>query len=77
MLTVAGQGVLGVRAGDHQQVPGRLDSLTDLDRGVPRGSAGQVRGFDLGQLPEGQQPELLVQAGQGGISGQQRGRPFT
>jgi hypothetical protein len=58
----AGQGVPGVRAGDHQQVPGEPDRLGYLDRGVPQGSAGQVRGVDLGQLAVRQQAELLVQA---------------
>jgi hypothetical protein len=65
VLPLAGQGVPGVHAGDHQQVPGRLDRPGYLDRGVPRGGAGQVRGVDLSQLAVSQQPELLVQVRQG------------
>jgi hypothetical protein len=61
MLTLAGQRVPAVRAGDHQQVPGG----PDLNRSVPRGRAGQIRSVDLGQLPEAQQAEPLIQASDG------------
>ena len=38
VLAVAGQRVPGVRAGDHQQVPGGSEGLGYLDRGVLGGA---------------------------------------
>ena len=74
MLAVAGQGVPGVCAGDHQQIPGGLDRLGYLDRGVAWWRLPGPR-FDLIQFPVGQQAELLVQVGDGlGVTASWRSR---
>jgi hypothetical protein len=65
MLAAVGQVVPGVRAGDQQQSPSRLDDLGDLGCGVPGGGADEVGGGDLDQVPVGQQAQVFVQSGQG------------
>jgi hypothetical protein len=43
MPTAVRRGVPGMRVGDQQQVPGWLDDLGNLGRGVPRGGTGPGR----------------------------------
>ena len=63
VLAAVGQGVPGVRVGDHQQVTGGPNDLLDEGPGFPGGDARQVRGGDLDQLPVAQQAQVVVQAG--------------
>ena len=64
MLAAVRQRMPGVGVGDQQQVPGGLDGLGDLRRGVPGGGPRQVRGRDVDQLPVAQQAQVPVQAGE-------------
>ena len=64
MPAAIGQPVPGVRVVDHQQVaagaPGRLGHQRP---GLLQGGPDQVGDGDLAQMPERQQPELGVDAG--------------
>ena len=63
-LAAIGKAVPGVRVVDHQHVtagaPGRLGHQRS---GLLQGRPDQVRGGDLAQVPEQQEPELGVDAG--------------
>ncbi len=58
MLTAVGQGVPGVRIGDHQQVAEGFDGVVDEGPGLAGRGARKVCGGDLDQLPVGEQTQV-------------------